>query len=251
MKTTKIWSKMLLLGMPAKATLVAMLVFGFVVVGCKDKSSPEGRGSSHLGQSFEIKNAKIYELDDDGKYKSLTGVSAVTVTGPFNSAPTATVTGGNTFSVTIPAADKLVTTATAANLYDFFHLDSADKITSVSPGGAKLGVLSLKATAPGYQEDLSLSTFSKNGAGYGRTLYTYVYVDKAVDIKGSEESSGSDENGTWRFITTVDLSLKPGWNVVEGVYKYDGKSLQTSTYSVKGIRESAKWSLEKDYGDED
>jgi hypothetical protein len=91
------------------------------------------------------------------------------------------------------------------------------------------------------------------------TDYSYIYVDKDVTIIGADQNvsppgtvNGDGTPMTYDYSTTVNLSLKAGWNVVETVSSYSGKLLSdgkieaksTTTYSVKGIPESAKWTLD-------
>jgi hypothetical protein len=253
-----------------KTMIIAMLVFGLILAGCKtddddDDSSEETRSNPILGETFPL-SGKIYGFSwNSGKYTPLTNVTAVTVTGPFTTPITADVTGSSDFSVTIPKAtttNSSLTTVTKTAIAGKFYLGSDDKITTLNPTDANFGVLSLSATASRYGSTLSLGTKSMSGNrdnGYqSDTSYEYIYVDKDVTIRGSaryqvpefeDDGDTIDEEGT----TTVNLSLKEGWNVVEKSGLYTSKKLaaakykrtNTETYSVNGIPESAKWSLEK------
>ncbi|GHV88584.1 hypothetical protein AGMMS50267_09440 [Spirochaetia bacterium] len=271
MKTTKNWRRtsgrktMLLAGMAVNAMLVAVLAFGLVLTGCPtdaDDVKEEARTDPVLGETFEIKGTIYGELWSDSgvSYTPLTNVTTVTVSGPFSTAPTATVTGGSNFSVTIPTAVSYqLQTATKELLRMQFDLSNSEKITTLQPADAKFGRLELSATAPGYSTYFRLGIASGSGTEENytesSTRYSYVYVDKDVTIKGSDRIQGEPvENGvTYAYddSITVDLSLKAGWNVVERSNSDSGKKISatreeskgTTTYSVKGVRESAKWSL--------
>jgi hypothetical protein len=183
------------------------------------------------------------------------------VNGPFDTALTATVTGGD-FTVTIPAADQTkLNTPTKSDLASKFDLSDEDKITTLSPADAKFGELSFSATAEGwYNPALRLGTNTESGTETNSsergTNYSYVYVDKDVTVRGSEREQGEEDYSgktyVYDYSTTIDLSLKAGWNVVEESYSYNARKISdtkyetngTTTYSVKGVPASAKWYLD-------
>ena len=265
--------KVFLTGMAA-----ALLTFGLVFVACDNGSTsdpgipsvpeiPEIPGTRPdapvTGQQTLTISGSIYGRMEDDSYVPLTTVTSVTVNDLFSTAPT--VTGTNSFSVTIPAADlSKLFAPTKADIADMFDLSGADKITVLPPEDAKFGILEFSANAGAeYETDLSLGIVVFNGIqgnfSANEAEYSYVYVSKDVTIKGFEQVHDSKytENGADHFYSgtvTVDLSLKEGWNVVEesesftvqkladGTYKETG----TTKFSVNGILNSAKWYLEED-----
>ncbi|GHV05812.1 hypothetical protein FACS189485_13380 [Spirochaetia bacterium] len=259
---------LLLAGLPGKAVVIAVLALGLVLTGCPPPDGgeeEETRSNPVLGETFEIKG-KVYgeSWDSAGiSYTPLTNVTAVTVNGPFNTTLTAAIPDGSNFTVTIPAAvSDWLSTTTKENLASQFDLRNGTKITTFEPADARFGDLSFEATAPGYYSYLSLGTQSVSGTEENYSLsgsdYSYVYVDKDVTINGSDQDQGEEtEDGVtyvYDYSTTVNLSLKAGWNVIERSSSESGKEVSatkyeskgTTTYSVKGILESAKWTLDSE-----
>ena len=264
-------NKKFLMAMLGKAMVIAVLVLGLVLAGCTtdDGGEEETRSNPVLGETFDI-SEKIYgeSSNDVGfSYTPLTNVTAVTVEGPFSTAPTATVTAGGNFTVPIPAADaSRLITATETDLADMFDFSSGANITTLQPTDAKFGELRFFVTTPEYYAPLYLNirSASRTEDNYSEsgTRYLYVYVDKDVTIKGSEQEQGEDWDNpedkddssvrVYDHSTIVSLSLKAGWNVVEQSFSYSEKKISdtksesknTETYSVKGIRESAKWAFD-------